>query len=78
MKTIDRKQVISLDIFTFDCNGCERCVHHCLHGVLDMVDNGFCRYAVVKYINKCTGCGKCLQVCQTHAMRLVVAKEVYA
>lgn len=66
-----KKEVISLDIFTFDCNGCERCIRICHHGVLMMVDNGYCRYAIVGRPANCNGCGKCIGVCKTGAMQLV-------
>jgi len=72
MVEIDNIEVISLDIFTFDCDGCEQCIKRCPAGVLDMVDNGFCRYAIVSHMHRCSGCGKCLTVCKTQAMKLVV------
>lgn len=72
-----KKEVISLDIFTFDCNGCQRCVQRCHRNVLMMVDNGYCRYAIVGKPDNCDGCGKCIGVCKRHAMRLITQEYSY-
>lgn len=71
-----KKEVISLDIFTFSCNGCGQCVDKCRHNVLSMVDNGYCRYAVVQRIEGCTGCGKCERSCSRHAVKLITTDSV--
>jgi Uncharacterized Fe-S center protein len=64
--------ILSLDIFTFDCIGCEKCIKNCHQNVLQLIDNGYCRYAIVRYLDKCNGCGKCVDVCKTKAMRMIV------
>lgn len=70
------KKVISLDIFTYDCNGCEKCIKHCRNNVFKMVDNGYCRYAIVQSQDSCNGCNKCLQVCGANAIRLIAEEYV--
>lgn len=65
-----RVEVKSLDIFTFDCIGCGKCVAQCRHDVLTLVNNGRCNYAVVADRSRCVGCGKCVQTCRTKAIEL--------
>jgi ferredoxin len=63
-------EVKSLNIFTFDCIGCGKCVAQCRHNVLSLVNNGSCKYAVVVNRSNCLGCGKCVQICRAKAIEL--------
>lgn len=72
MRLPGNNKLISFDIFTFDCNGCEECIRHCKRNVLRLVDNGYCRYAIVQHPEKCSTCGKCIKVCKTQAMKMVI------
>lgn len=53
---------MEIKTFTYPCSGCGKCVHHCLHGVLSLVDNGSCRFVNVTDASRCSGCGRCERV----------------
>lgn len=46
------------------CIGCKLCEKNCESGAIKVVDN----HAVIDY-EKCTNCGKCVDVCKIHAVR---------
>lgn len=66
-----RKEVISLQIFAYECSGCGYCAKRCRRDVLKMVNNGSYSYATVSNPENCVGCGNCVKVCQTHAIELI-------
>ena len=50
------------------CIGCKLCEKNCPNGAVTVTDN----HAVIDY-SKCTDCGKCAEVCRTHAIRQSLA-----
>lgn len=66
-----KKEVISLQISSYDCTGCESCGERCRRKVLSMVYNGNCSFAQVEYPDDCIGCGKCVSTCKAGAIELI-------
>ena len=66
-----RKEVISLQVFAYECSGCGQCVKRRRREVLKMVNNGSCSYATVVNPESCVGCGNCVDVCKTYAIELI-------
>ena len=50
----------------YGCIACTKCVKECPDGAITMADN----LAVIDYA-KCSGCGKCVDVCMTKCIRVV-------
>jgi ferredoxin len=69
----EKKQVASIDVFTYDCIGCGTCVSRCRQDVLKLVSNGVCQYAMVVNPEACVGCGKCMKACPVKAVELLIA-----
>lgn len=65
------KEVISLQIFAYECSGCGKCVEKCRRDVLKMVNNGSCKYAILINPDNCIGCGNCIKACKSHAIELI-------
>ncbi|KAA6336254.1 hypothetical protein EZS27_015570 [termite gut metagenome] len=68
-----KKEVVCLQIAEERCIGCENCIRRCRRKVLGMRytdDNK--AYAEVWYPLDCIGCGKCLSVCSSRAIELIV------
>lgn len=59
-----------LALYTFDCRGCGRCVESCPQGVLQLIDNGCCRFVQAVDEYRCTECGRCVRVCDRGAVKL--------
>lgn len=57
---------ITHSICTNGCIGCKLCERNCESKAIKVVDN----HAVIDY-EKCTGCGKCVEVCKMHSVRFV-------
>lgn len=67
-----RKEIISLQIATYDCSGCGNCVRRCKRNVLKMVHNQSCSFVTVANPDNCVGCGHCTYVCGTGAIELIL------
>lgn len=61
---------IEVELFTFNCIGCGKCVSHCKQGVLKMVDNGMCRFVNVVDETRCLGDGLCENICPKKAIKI--------
>ena len=61
---------MEIELYTYDCIGCGKCVKRCPMEVLSLVDNGRCRFISVKNKNRCVGCRKCERRCPTGAIRI--------
>ena len=59
-----------IELHTFDCIGCGRCVSACRRGVLRLADNGACRFVVIADAGRCAACGHCARSCPRHAIIL--------
>lgn len=70
-----RKESCTLQISTYDCIGCGNCVKRCRRNVLELADNGRCRYVVAVRPEDCTGCKKCLSVCPAGALELITISK---
>ncbi|WP_455498710.1 hypothetical protein [Coprobacter sp.] len=46
---------MEIDLFTYGCSGCGKCVGNCPCGALIIRDNGFCRFVNVVDENLCSG-----------------------
>lgn len=66
----ERRSSPRLLLYTFDCCGCGRCVESCPQGVLQLVDNGRCRFVQAVDERRCTECGRCVGVCRNEAIKL--------
>lgn len=66
-----KKEVISLQIFAYECSGCGKCAEKCRRDVLKMVNNGSCKYAILINLDNCIGCGNCIKACKSHAIELI-------
>lgn len=64
------RQSLRLLLYTFDCTGCGRCVESCPSGVLQLVDNGRCRFVQAVDERRCIECGRCVRVCRNGAVKL--------
>ncbi len=71
-----KKEVLSLEIASYDCTGCGSCVERCRRNVLKMIDNGHCKLASVEFPENCVGCGKCVRTCPAGAIELVTIKII--
>jgi ferredoxin len=60
----------TLSIDTRDCIGCDVCVAHCDRGVLRMIDGK--ALIDLRKLNQCDLDGKCVEVCPTKVVRLLV------
>lgn len=70
-----RKEDFTLQVSTYDCIGCGDCVNRCRRGVLRLVNNGQCSYAVIAYPEHCVGCKRCLSVCRMGALELITISK---
>jgi len=52
---------------TAGCIGCRKCERECAEGAIEMQNN----LAVIDY-EKCTGCGRCAEVCTTQCMKIAL------
>lgn len=66
-----KKAVLSLQIDTTKCLGCENCVERCRRKVFDISYEKGKYFAWVSYPADCVGCGGCLRVCPTGAIELI-------
>ncbi len=62
---------MDIELYTFDCLGCGRCVKRCPSGILKMIDNGMCRFVNVQNEHLCIACRRCEEMCRTKAIRIV-------
>ena len=61
---------VTLAIDTRDCIGCDVCVAHCGQGVLRMVDGK--AMVDLRHLNSCDLDGRCVDVCPTNVVNLLV------
>jgi glucoamylase len=61
---------IKLSVDTRDCIGCDVCVAHCQKSVLRMVDGK--ALVDLRHLNDCDLDGKCVEVCPTNVISLIV------
>ncbi|MFV0588471.1 4Fe-4S dicluster domain-containing protein [Bacteroides reticulotermitis] len=61
---------MEIELFTYDCIGCGRCVEYCPRGVLRIVENGMCCFVNVANADLCTGCRRCEKACPTKAIHV--------
>lgn len=59
-----------LKLYTYHCTGCGRCTKACRRGVLQLVDNGNCRFVNIADASRCRGCGHCVRSCPHKAIAL--------
>lgn len=59
-----------LRLYTYHCTGCGRCTKACRRGVLQLVDNGSCRFVNIADASRCRGCGHCVRSCPHEAIEL--------
>lgn len=59
-----------LKLYTYHCTGCGRCTKACHQGVLQLVDNGNCRFVNIADASRCRGCGHCVRSCPHEAIAL--------
>lgn len=69
---------MEIELFTYDCIGCGKCMKHCPASVLELVDNGSCRFINVKNKDECTGCKKCEDICPVGAIRIEETNSNFA
>ncbi len=62
------RQPLRLLLYTFDCTGCGRCVESCPSGVLQLVDNGRCRFVQAVDERRCIEWGACVLGCRKVAV----------
>ncbi len=75
-KTCKRKPKANKVIQITDekCARCRSCVLKCYHQVLSMVNDKNEMRIEVKHPDQCTGCGKCINVCNFNALELISRK----
>jgi NAD-dependent dihydropyrimidine dehydrogenase PreA subunit len=61
---------ITLSVDTRDCIGCDVCVAHCSKGVLKMIDGK--AMVDLRNLNACDTDGRCVEVCPTNVIGLLV------
>ncbi|MDR1981905.1 MAG: 4Fe-4S dicluster domain-containing protein [Tannerellaceae bacterium] len=66
-----RKERGKATIQIADCTGCGNCIEKCRHGVIEFVYFKEGRYARIKDNSRCSGYGKCANVCEYEAIRMV-------
>lgn len=65
-----------LKLYTYHCTGCGRCTRACRRGVLQLADNGSCRFVTIADASRCRGCGHCVRSCPHEAIALHKTAEV--
>jgi len=58
------KNVVTLELDTLKCNGCQKCLTVCPHKVFEMKD----KKSVIMDKNSCIECGACAKNCSQHAI----------
>jgi len=61
----------TINLFSYSCVGCGRCVRECPQKVLKLVDTGKARLVNVVHAEACNGCKKCEEACRYHAIKIV-------
>ncbi len=61
----------TIDLFSYSCVGCGKCIRVCAKDVLKLVDNGKIRFINVAHAEACDRCRSCEEVCRHHAIRIV-------
>jgi NAD-dependent dihydropyrimidine dehydrogenase PreA subunit len=60
----------TINLFSYSCEGCGRCVRVCPNQVLKVINTGKVRLVNVVKAESCTGCGKCEEVCPHHVIKI--------
>jgi ferredoxin len=60
----------TINLFSYSCLGCGRCVRVCPNQVLKVINTGKVRLVNVVKAESCTGCGKCEEVCPHHVIKI--------
>jgi ferredoxin len=60
-----------IHILDAHCVGCGRCVKRCPRRVLEMIEDGTGKHAIVTRPSQCTACGDCLPKCRFNALELI-------
>lgn len=61
---------MKIELFTYSCIGCGKCVKRCPTDVLTLADNGMCQFVEIKNEDLCVGCKKCEHICPNNAIRI--------
>jgi NAD-dependent dihydropyrimidine dehydrogenase PreA subunit len=60
----------TINLFTYDCTGCGKCIRVCPESVLKIVYNGMTRFINTKNEEECIGCGRCEHACKNNAIKI--------
>ncbi len=60
----------TINLFSYSCVGCGRCVRVCPNRVLRVVNTGKVRLVNAVNAEACTGCGRCEEVCPHHVIKI--------
>lgn len=60
----------TINLFSYSCVGCGRCVRVCPNRVLRVVNTGKVRLVNAVKAEACTGCGRCEEVCPHHVIKI--------
>ena len=66
---------MEIDIFTYNCTGCGKCVTCCPCGCFTLVDNGSCRFVNIIAADLCIGCKLCEQHCPNNVIKIERTKK---
>jgi ferredoxin len=61
-----------INLFTYDCTGCGKCVRVCPPKILKIVNNGMVRFVNMENEDACIGCGRCERVCRNNAIKIKI------
>ena len=62
---------ITIDLFSYSCTGCGRCIRACQNNVLKLVGKGHRRFINVVHEETCNGCKECEKVCRHDAIKII-------
>ena len=67
--------MMEIDIFTYNCTGCGKCVTCCPCGCFTVVDNGSCRFVNIIAADLCIRCKLCEQHCPNNVIKIERTKK---
>lgn len=70
-KVIKHMMETKIDLFTYSCRECGKCIQKCSNHVLKLINNGMTRFVNVIDEKACNACCKCEKVCTHQAIKIV-------